>query len=135
MTSETPLQPASAVAAVPQQATMMALTVAIKRTLSAVQAETQVLRSGEHGSLKTFEHRKSQALLDLARARASLPSQLQDEETSDLLQDLKEALADNMQLLAHHMKAVQEITELLAQSMLDADSDGTYSRRFPGTDS
>lgn len=133
MTSDQALEPAApSPAAVLPQAALAALTTAIKRSISAVRAETLALRNGENRSLKTFEHRKSQALLDLARARASLPPVLHDQEVTDLLQELKHDLSENMELLSHHMKAMKEITELLAKSMLEADSDGTYSRLSPG---
>lgn len=130
MTTEQTLQPAET--GLLPKAAVITLTAAIRRALDAVTLETEALRSGNQADLRTFEHRKSQALLDLARARASIPPLLHDEEIAGLLRQLKSALSANMALLEHHMKAVQEITELLARSMLEADSDGTYSRRLGG---
>ena len=37
-------------------------------------------------------------------------------------------LDDNQRMLAHHLKAVDEIASLVARAMQEADSDGTYGR-------
>ncbi|WP_417669133.1 hypothetical protein [Roseibium sp.] len=130
MTSEQTLQPVNAENL--PRAAVATLIATIRRALNAVRAETNALRSGNHSDLRAFEHRKSQALLDLGRARATLPPMLHDDEISELLSELKSELSENMTLLDHHMQAVREITDLLAKSMLEADSDGTYGQGQSG---
>lgn len=46
------------------------LNVAVRRAIDAVRDETRALRADPTTDLKTFEYGKSQALLDLMRARA-----------------------------------------------------------------
>jgi len=107
------------------------LKAAIHRALNVVEAETRALRDGGGTDLKAFEYRKSQALLDLSRARQSVSSTALGQEIRDLLESLRVSLKDNMQLLSRHLAAVKEIADLVAQSMLDAESDGTYARPMP----
>ncbi|WP_346907391.1 hypothetical protein [uncultured Roseibium sp.] len=107
------------------------LKAAIHRALNVVEAETRALRDGGGTDLKSFEYRKSQALLDLSRARQTVSSTGLGQEIRDLLENLRLALKDNLLLLSRHLAAVKEIADLVAQNMLDADSDGTYARPFP----
>lgn len=111
------------------EATLIA---SIKRALDVVEAESRALRAGGGTDLKAFEYRKSQALLDLSRARQSVPSAVLGQNSKELLGHLRAALTDNMSLLSKHLSAVKEIADLVAQSMLEADSDGTYARPAPG---
>ncbi|MFD1695838.1 hypothetical protein [Roseibium aestuarii] len=106
---------------------LAAFSVALRRATDAVEAETACLRAGRHRDLKSFEHRKSQVLLDLSRLHASLPRGRKDGLVEERLRDLRRALSENMTLLDRHMQAVQEITDLLARTLLAADSDGTYA--------
>lgn len=112
-------------------AALTALIAAIRRALDVVEAETLTLRDNASADLKTFEHRKSQVLLDLERARQAVPAYALTEDIKELLERLRLALQDNMTLLFRHLSAVKEISDLVAQSMLDAESDGTYARPLP----
>lgn len=107
------------------------LVASIQRALDVVEAESQALRSGAAPDLRTFEYRKSQALLDLSRARQAIPANALGQDIRDMLGRLRGELTDNMNLLSRHLSAVKEIADLLAQSLLDADSDGTYDRPVP----
>jgi len=104
------------------------LATTVRRAISVVRAETEALRETPNADLKPFEHRKSQVLLDLSRARGALPLDEVSEEVEKLLTDLRESLSENMTILERHMKAVSEVSDLLARVMLEADSDGTYAR-------
>lgn len=108
------------------------LAMAIRRALDIVTAETLALRDNPATDLRAFEYRKSQALLDLTRARQALPPEALDEDIEDLLRQLKLALDDNMTLLSRHLSAVGEIAEILADAILEAESDGTYAQPFLG---
>ncbi|ADZ72280.1 hypothetical protein SL003B_3861 [Polymorphum gilvum SL003B-26A1] len=115
----------------PPEAVLAPLHAAIARAQAVVEAETEALRRRAGIDLKSFEYRKSQALLDLDRARRSLPSEGLDRRTSEQLGMLRMRLDENMALLSTHMSAVREIADVIAKAMLEADSDGTYSR--PGS--
>ncbi|MTH98272.1 hypothetical protein [Roseibium sp. RKSG952] len=94
-------------------------------------SETLALRDNPATDVQQFEHRKSQALLDLTKARQSIPVEAFDADIEDLLKQLRLALDDNMSLLSRHLSAVGEITDMLAEVILEQDSDGTYQQIVP----
>lgn len=113
-----------------------ALVAAISKAHAVVEAETRALRDQASLDLRAFEHRKSQALLELTRAsRGLLPAgveSLRGTPVAEELGRLREALDANMALLAKHLDAVREIAEVISRAMLEAESDGTYSERLAG---
>ncbi|MDJ0929496.1 flagellar protein FlgN [Breoghania sp.] len=109
-----------------------ALIVAIERANAAVVAETTALRKRAGVDLRDFERRKSQALLDLTRAGRNLSEGSGDAVLAAQLGVLRSSLHDNMQLLSTHLRAVQEISELISRSLIEAESDGTYLRQVGG---
>ncbi|WP_146177412.1 flagellar protein FlgN [Breoghania corrubedonensis] len=104
--------------------------VAIERANDAVVAETRALRKRAGVDLRDFERRKSQALLDLTRAGRNLGEGPADAALVEHLRKLRASLDDNMKLLSTHLRAVREISELISRSLIEAESDGTYSRQF-----
>lgn len=113
-----------------------ALIAAISKAHAVVEAETRALRDQASLDLRAFEHRKSQALLELTRAsRGLLPAgveTLRGTPVAEELGRLRDALDANMALLAKHLDAVREIAEVISRAMLEAESDGTYSERVAG---
>lgn len=107
-----------------------ALFVAIERANDAVVAETRALRERAGVDLRDFERRKSQALLDLTRAGGNLSEGPADDALVESLGTLRRSLDDNMKLLSTHLRAVREISELISRSLIEADSDGTYTRQL-----
>ena len=107
-----------------------ALVVAIERANAAVTAETQALRKRAGVDLRDFERRKSQALLDLTRAGRNIGEGPEDKALVEHLRKLRMSLDDNMRLLSTHLTAVREISEMISRSLIEADSDGTYSRQL-----
>ncbi|GAA0770978.1 hypothetical protein E1180_11965 [Roseibium denhamense] len=107
------------------------LLVAVERAITSIQAETDALRANPTTDLKTYEYRKSQALLDLTRARASVPPSAYSEELKLTLKDFKDVLEDNVALLKLHMNAVSEVVAMMSRTMIDQESDGTYKAPFP----
>ncbi|WP_321503968.1 hypothetical protein [Breoghania sp.] len=107
---------------------MRALFLAIQRANEAVTSETTALRQGVRVDLRDFERRKSQALLDLTRAGENLAEGPFGPEVAETLGMLRNNLKDNMQLLSTHLQAVREISEMISRSLIEADSDGTYTR-------
>lgn len=107
------------------------LTVAVKRAIEAVRDETRALRADPTADLKTYEYGKSQALLDLMRARALVPPAAYSDDLKAELSDFKRVLEENISLLELHMNAVSEVVQLMSRTMIDFDSDGTYQAPFP----
>lgn len=107
------------------------LSVAVRRAIRAVRDETRALRANPTADLKAFEYGKSQALLDLSRARALVPPASFSDDLRAELADFKSALAENVGLLELHMNAVTEVVQLMSRTMIDFDSDGTYQAPFP----
>jgi len=107
------------------------LLVAVGHAIKAVRAETRALRADPTQDLKVFEYGKSQALLDLMRARALVPPASYSEELRTELAEFKSVLEENVGLLELHMNAVSEVVQLMSRTMIDFDSDGTYQAPFP----
>lgn len=107
------------------------LIVAVRRAIDAVEDETRALRADPTTDLKSFEYGKSQALLDLMRARALVPPAAYSDELKSDLAAFKSALQENVRLLELHMNAVSEVVQLMSRTMIDFDSDGTYQAPFP----
>lgn len=107
------------------------LMVAVGHAIRAVREETRALRADPTQDLKAFEYGKSQALLDLMRARALVPPASYSEELKAELADFKSVLEENVGLLELHMNAVSEVVQLMSRTMIDFDSDGTYQAPFP----
>ncbi|SNY92162.1 hypothetical protein SAMN04515647_2407 [Cohaesibacter sp. ES.047] len=99
----------------------------VNRAISVVSDETSALRSKLVVDLKPYSDAKSRALLDLNRVMSDID--MRDVPTSVVneLRLLREVLDDNERLLAQHLEAVREITDLLSATMIKAESDGTYS--------
>lgn len=107
------------------------LAAAVRRAISAVEDETEALRADPTTDLKSFEYRKSQALLDLTRARAKVPPAVFSDELKAELRELRELLDENVNLLKLHLNAVSEVIEMMSKTMIAYDSDGTYQAPFP----
>ncbi|TYC58658.1 hypothetical protein FMN50_09430 [Rhodobacterales bacterium] len=107
------------------------LSVAVRRAIGAVEEETRALREDPTTDLKTFEYSKSQALLDLTRARSKVPPSSYSDDLRMDLKDLKDALNENMKILKLHMSAVSEVVEMMSKTLIAYDSDGTYQAPFP----
>ncbi len=107
------------------------LTVAIERAIEVVEAETKALRANPTTDLKPFEYRKSQALLDLTRAKALVPAPAYTDELKAALREFKRTLEENVDLLSLHMNAVSEVVKMMSRTMIDQESDGTYQAPFP----
>ncbi|MGX1496814.1 hypothetical protein ACSSV1_001850 [Labrenzia sp. MBR-25] len=115
----------------PDPVRSMPLVVAVRRAIGAVLDETRALRANPTADLKIFEYGKSQALLDLARARSLVPPAFYSQELREDLADFKDVLDENIGLLQLHMNAVSEVVGMMSRTMIDYESDGTYEAPFP----
>lgn len=101
---------------------------AISRLESVLGEEITALAKPAAADLSSTNNKKSHLLVDLNSALQTLrPSDVDHSIVSGLMQ-LREKLADNMSVLRMHMEAAKEISSVLSESVLNSQSDGTYTR-------
>lgn len=100
---------------------------AIDRAVGLIDLETESLRAYRPVDLAACNHQKSHALLELTRAMRAVPANLIDREILQGLALLREKLEENLEVLNVHLKAVRQVSALIARAIEDDDSDGTYS--------
>lgn len=110
----------------------VALRNTIDRTMQRVEKlidrETEALRSRTPIDLKESNNGKSQALLELSLATRSLDGALLDPDIVRRLRILRGKLETNQAILRRHLEAVREVANVVAETIQDADWDGTYSQ-------
>jgi hypothetical protein len=105
----------------------------IERLEEVVEAETAALRSRTRVDLNDFNHRKSHGLLELSRALRQHSGAVLDETIRIRLNRLKARLETNRAVLKLHVDAVREISSIVADTIRNAESDGTYSPAVRGS--
>ena len=80
--------------------------------------------------LKEFNNRKSMGLYELQNALRLLEGRPPAAATRQLLDQLNAKLDENQHVLKIHLEAVHEITAIIANTIKQADSDGTYTFSF-----
>ena len=101
----------------------------IFRLTEIIEAETAALKKYELDRLNTFTRSKSQALLEFTRLERDAAAQISSEDVKSAMEVLRERLVENFSQLKLHIRAAQEISEMLTSVALDESSDGTYSSR------
>ncbi|MGB8279259.1 MAG: hypothetical protein WCF20_15185 [Methylovirgula sp.] len=99
----------------------------IVRVARIVDLETEMLRLYRPIDFATFNHQKSHGLLELTRAIRALTPDSFDREILQDLARLREKLEKNLAVLDIHLKAVRQVSALIARAIEDDNSDGTYS--------
>lgn len=107
-----------------------ALVGAVDRLEQAITLETETLRANKPADLKAFNHRKSHGLLEVSRGMRALAGGPPDESIRHRLVSLRGKLDENRAVLSLHLRAMQEISGIIAQAMEEAESDGTYSASY-----
>lgn len=103
------------------------LTETILRVARVVDLETEMLRLYRPIDLASYNHQKSHGLLELTRAlRAFAPNPLEPDLLRSLA-ELREKLEKNLAVLDIHLKAVRQVSALIARAIEEDSSDGTYS--------
>lgn len=100
----------------------------VARMETIIDQETALLRENRAFELTDFNNRKQQGLLELNRILRNFSQvdlQLVDR---DGVVRLVRKLEANRQILAHHLRAMDEISSLVSRAMQEAESDGTYGR-------
>lgn len=101
---------------------------AVARLVEVIDQETAALRSRQPFDHKDYNTRKAHCLLEFDRALRLLDGQKPDDTTIKMLSVLREKLELNQQVLSIHVEAVREIAGVIADTIREADSDGTYTR-------
>lgn len=118
-------EPAAAPAPVsPTLATFLAI---VDRVETVVEAETEALSRHVPFDMTELNHRKRQGVLELSRILRTLTGGPPNPEARDRLASLSVKLERNRRVLDVKLRAVREIADIIARSMKDAESDGTYS--------
>ena len=99
---------------------------AIGRMETIIDQETALLRENRAVELSEFNMRKQQGLLELNRILCNFGAFDIQRVDREGVRRLVRKLEANRQILAHHIKAMDEISSLVSRAMQEAESDGTY---------
>lgn len=100
----------------------------VERLEELIETETRILTSRARIDFEALNLRKTHALLEFTRVARNTPPQ-SSPEARERLSRLAHQLAGNAEILEQHLQAMQEITNLIVDSIRNDDSDGTYSRK------
>ncbi|WP_083269046.1 hypothetical protein [Bosea vaviloviae] len=89
--------------------------------------ETTELMALRNADLNRLNETKSRLLLDASRAVRAISNETVDGPLLARLSTLRLKLEHNRLAIAMHLDAVREIAAAMATTLMDADSDGTYS--------
>jgi hypothetical protein len=103
------------------------LMLAIERLQNTLDSENIKIASGEPVDFHDFNLRKSQGLLELTRLMPLFAGAEIGLTLRVALVGLRAKLEDNRRLLRVQLKAVQEVSEIIARTIQAGQSDGTYS--------
>ena len=99
----------------------------VDRLEATVEAETEALSRHLPADLAELSRRKRQGLLELGRVMRAFGEAGPSGEARDRLGGLAARLERNRRVLDIQLRAVREIADILADSIKEAESDGTYS--------
>lgn len=103
------------------------LIASLKRLEATVAAETEALLAHRAIDQDAVNRRKSQSLLELTRLTRGLDPDRIEPEVADQLARLRRTLERNQDVVGLHLRAVEEISGVIADAIRYAESDGTYS--------
>jgi hypothetical protein len=103
------------------------LTETILRVARVVDLETDMLRLNRPIDLASYNHQKSHGLLELTRALRAFGSNPLEPDLLASLAELRDKLKKNLAVLDIHLKAVRQVSALIARAIEEDNSDGTYS--------
>ncbi len=105
---------------------------AVVRLNAILSAETEALEQGRLSELPSIVVRKNHSLLELSRLGRGVKSETEEPSLREKLTVLRAAIENNRRTLDLHVRASNEIAGLIAASITDAESDGTYGRQSRG---
>ncbi len=101
----------------------------LEQALDHETSQLMVMRAGDFSRLNET---KSRLLLDASRAARALRNEITDVRLAARLQTVRLKLEQNRLALGMHLEAVREIASAMTNTLIDAESDGTY-HAWPGT--
>jgi hypothetical protein len=104
---------------------------AIERLKATIDKETEGLENRTPVDFDTFSQRKNRGLLELTRAMRLTQGVGVDPRVVPHLADLRASLVRNQAALQMHLDAVREVSAIIAKSIQEVESDGTYSLAGP----
>jgi hypothetical protein len=105
---------------------------AIERLKATIDEETSKLEARAVVDFDTFSQRKNRGLLELTRAIRVATDIRDDPRVAPQLTHLRASLIRNQAALQIHLDAVREVSAIIAKSIQDVESDGTYSLAISG---
>ena len=124
--AQNPPAAAPAVTVSPALAAFLAI---VERVEAVLDAETEVLTHNLPTDISDLGHRKRQGLLEMTRIMRIAASSGAQVEMRERLGRFSAKLERNRAVLGTQLRAVREIADIIALTIRDSDSDGTYSRR------
>lgn len=121
----TPMTVPASIASAPPSVT--AFLAVVDRVEAVLDAETQALTRQIPTDITEFGNRKRQGLLEMSRALRAAVAEGPRADIRDRLARFSAKLERNRTVLGAQLLAVREIAEIIAQTLRDAESDGTYS--------
>lgn len=100
---------------------------AIERLKTTIDKETEKLEIRESVDFEAFSQRKNRGLLELTRAMRLTQGVALDPRVAPHLAELRASLVRNQAALQIHLDAVREVSAIIAKSIQEVESDGTYS--------
>jgi hypothetical protein len=105
---------------------------AIERLKMTIDEETEKLEIRTPVDFDGFSQRKNRGLLELTRAMRLTQGAEVDPRLVAHLTGLRASLVRNQAALQMHLDAVREVSAIIARSIQEVESDGTYSLIGPG---
>jgi len=117
----------SAIASARMAGSVEMLILAIERLQATLESENSRIAAGGPVDYHEFNLRKSQGLLELTRLMPLFAGADISLSLRVALVGLKTKLEDNRRLLRVQLRAVHEVSEIIARTIQAGQSDGTYS--------
>lgn len=105
-----------------------ALLTSVDRLEQIVERETQALRKNEPIDFEDYSSRKTRAHLEFTRALRAFPPRSSGA-VERKLSSLRATLAENASMLECHLRAMNEIADMMVHVIEASEWDGTYSAR------
>ncbi len=102
----------------------------VTRLMEVVDEETAALRDRQPVDLREYNNRKAHSLLELDRAMTIAEGVTLEASTLALIGALREKLNANSRVLGIHIEAVREVATIIADTIREAESDGTYTHAY-----
>jgi len=112
-----------------------ALMSVLDRLEQSLDSETSALRTLRSADFVRLNEIKSRLLLDTSRAVRGIENESIGGRLVARLSTVRLKLEHNRLAVAMHLDAVREIAAAMSATLIDAESDGTYSARMPAATS